>query len=97
MILNEKEVRHIAQLARIELSEKEITLYSRQLTELLQYVAQLGEVETQGMPMVYSWDEPVVYLRKDEAKACSLEERDSILEQAPRQSRGYIQVKSVFE
>ncbi len=41
MKLDPREVRHIARLARLELSEAEIERFSRQLTQILEYVDQL--------------------------------------------------------
>ncbi|MFH1598481.1 MAG: Asp-tRNA(Asn)/Glu-tRNA(Gln) amidotransferase subunit GatC [Patescibacteria group bacterium] len=46
MKLSKEEVEHIANLARIELSEAEIKKFSQQLTEVLDYVDQLEKVDT---------------------------------------------------
>ncbi len=44
--LNEKTVRHVAELARLSLSDDELTRYADQLSKILQYVDQLSEVDT---------------------------------------------------
>ena len=43
-------VRRIAALAHLELNDEEITLYSRQLADILHYAEQVQEVNTTGIP-----------------------------------------------
>ncbi len=44
------QVRHIAKLARLTLSEDEVTRLATQLTSILGYIDQLSEVNTEGVP-----------------------------------------------
>lgn len=46
MTLTRDQVKHIALLARLELTEDEITRYSEQLAEILDYFQQLQSVDT---------------------------------------------------
>ncbi len=43
-------VRRIAALAHLELNDREIALYSRQLADILHYAEQVQEVNTAGIP-----------------------------------------------
>lgn len=43
------QVRHIAGLARLRLSEEEVEKFSRELSSILKYVQKLQEVDTQGI------------------------------------------------
>lgn len=45
-MLSEEQVRHIAKLARIKLSDEEVKKFSTQLTNVLEYVDILSEVDT---------------------------------------------------
>lgn len=45
-MLSEKEVNHIAKLARLNLSSEEVKRFSTQLSDILTYVEQLEEVDT---------------------------------------------------
>ncbi len=45
MELTPEEVRKVADLARLELSDEEVEQYRRQLSEILAYVAQLNELD----------------------------------------------------
>ena len=48
--LTRDEVLRIAELARLELSEAEVDLFTRQLADILDYAEQVQEVETAGVP-----------------------------------------------
>ena len=44
-MLNKQEVQHIAKLARLSLSEKEIKKFKKDLTKVLDYFEKLNEVD----------------------------------------------------
>jgi aspartyl-tRNA(Asn)/glutamyl-tRNA(Gln) amidotransferase subunit C len=48
--LSREEVLRIATLARLELTADEIELFSRQLAHILEYVEQIRDVDTTGVP-----------------------------------------------
>jgi aspartyl-tRNA(Asn)/glutamyl-tRNA(Gln) amidotransferase subunit C len=48
--LSRDEVRRIAELAKLELSDEEVALYAGQLTHILQYFYKLQEVDTSHIP-----------------------------------------------
>ncbi|MFA6550075.1 MAG: Asp-tRNA(Asn)/Glu-tRNA(Gln) amidotransferase subunit GatC [Candidatus Gracilibacteria bacterium] len=48
-MLSEEEVKHIAKLARIRLTDEEIKKFSTQLTDILEYVKILEEVDTKDV------------------------------------------------
>ncbi len=47
--LSQDQVRHIAKLARLELSDGEVEKFATQLTSILDYVDMLGEVDTKNV------------------------------------------------
>lgn len=51
MQLSQEQVRHIAKLARLGLSDEEVKKFSTQLTNILQYVEVLNEVDTASVEM----------------------------------------------
>lgn len=62
----------IAKLARLELSEKEISLYSEQLQAIIGHVSQLSEVNTEGvLPLVTATD--MVQTFSDDSTTNSIE------------------------
>lgn len=51
--LTTDQVKHIANLARLSLTETEIEKYSKELSQILAYVEQLQELDTTGVePMI---------------------------------------------
>ena len=48
--LDESTVRHVAHLARIAITDSEAKLYGEQLSKILDYVNQLGELDTSDVP-----------------------------------------------
>jgi aspartyl-tRNA(Asn)/glutamyl-tRNA(Gln) amidotransferase subunit C len=51
MPLSKEQVEHIAALARLKLSPKEIEKFASELTVILDYVEQLAEVDTEGVEL----------------------------------------------
>ena len=47
--LSHDDVRHIAKLARLNLSDEEVAKFSTDLTSILQYIEKLQEVDTEGV------------------------------------------------
>jgi aspartyl-tRNA(Asn)/glutamyl-tRNA(Gln) amidotransferase subunit C len=47
--LSKADVLHVAKLAKITLSEEEVEKFGKQLSEVVNYVGQLNEVDTQGV------------------------------------------------
>jgi aspartyl-tRNA(Asn)/glutamyl-tRNA(Gln) amidotransferase subunit C len=47
--LSKDQVRHIAKLARLRLSDAEVEKFSKELTSILQYVEQLQKVDTRDV------------------------------------------------
>ena len=76
-----EDVQRVAQLAQLELTDSEQALFARQLAEILEYVQQVQNIDTTGVPPTSHPSGNVSPLRDDVA-AGSLP-RDEILSQAP--------------
>jgi len=95
MKLTREEVLHIAHLARIALTEEEITRMSEQLSHLLEHFEVLQQVDTEGVsPTAQSVDLSSV-MRGDEIKP-SLPQ-DDVLANAPRREGDCFRVRAVLE
>ncbi len=64
--LTREDVRKIAHLARLELTEAEVGLYQKQLTAVLDYVATLNELDLEGIPPTTHAVAQVNILRDDQ-------------------------------
>lgn len=94
MALTREQVEWVAHLARLELTEEELQGMMVQLSEILDYVAQLQQVSTEGvqplahpLPLqnVFRADEPLDSLPVDAA-----------LQNAPKRQDDYFSVPSVL-
>ncbi|NVM02288.1 MAG: Asp-tRNA(Asn)/Glu-tRNA(Gln) amidotransferase subunit GatC [Candidatus Helarchaeota archaeon] len=90
-----KEVKKIARLAKLEFKEEEIEKFTFQMNEILNYMEQLGEINTDDIEPLYHVIEPGNVLRNDEVKPSYL--REEILKNAPVKSDGFIIVPRVIE
>jgi len=68
MSLSLAEVEHIAELARLELSEKEKEHFGEQLSAILDYAARLRELDTSGIPPTSSLLPAGNVLRPDQSR-----------------------------
>lgn len=50
MKITKEEVLHVAHLARLDLDDESIERFSGQIGEILGYIDQLNQVETEGIP-----------------------------------------------
>ncbi len=93
-MLSKDDIKKLAQLARIHLTEKEEKELEKDLSSILGYVEKLKEVDISGVPeMTHATDSTNVF-RADE----EIEQDDILLrEQFPDEERGYLKVKGIFE
>ncbi|BBO33560.1 Asp-tRNA(Asn)/Glu-tRNA(Gln) amidotransferase subunit GatC [Lacipirellula parvula] len=89
MALTRADVEKVALLARLRLTEPELGTMTEQLTQIVGYVDQLAEVDTEGVePMAHAVEVTNVFA--DDVVAPSLP-REAALANAPRQNgRGYL-------
>lgn len=94
--LSEDQVKHIADLARIELTDKEKEKYSEELSAILGFIEQLSEVDTANVAPTSQVTGLVNIAREDVIKGCDEETRRKILKAAPMKEGDYIKVKAVL-
>ena len=89
------EVRRLARLARLELTDAELETMTGQLSRILEYVAQLQQVDTEGVePLAHALDVHNVF-RADEPVPC-LPVAEA-LANAPKRSGDFYSVPAVLE
>lgn len=96
MSLTNKEVEHIAHLARLGLSEKEVEKYANQLSSILEYVNQLKEVNTEGVIGTAQVTGLENVTRADEVQVQSAKTIEKMINLAPDHEGNLIKTKSVF-
>lgn len=93
MKLSREEVARVAKLARLDLSEDKIELFSGQLHDILTYMDKLNEIDTSDIEPMYSPVEHSTVLRKDEVK--KEHTRDEVLSNAPDSDGQYFIVPRI--
>ncbi|MDD5200797.1 MAG: Asp-tRNA(Asn)/Glu-tRNA(Gln) amidotransferase subunit GatC [Terrimicrobiaceae bacterium] len=91
----ELDVRYVANLARIDLSEAEIAQFQSQLGRVLAYVEQLNQVDVSHVEPTAHANEIDNVFRSDETKP-GLEKR-AALANAPHSANGLVMVTKVVE
>ena len=95
MKLSLAQVEHIAELARLKLSEAELNRYCEQLSAILDYAARLQELDTAGISPTSSVLPARSGFRSDEARpGLSLEE---LMSNAPESEKDQFRVPAVLE
>ncbi|MBN1935940.1 MAG: Asp-tRNA(Asn)/Glu-tRNA(Gln) amidotransferase subunit GatC [Anaerolineae bacterium] len=95
MALTRKQVEHVAELAKLKLTDKELDLYQEQLSAILDYAARLDELDTAAIPPTASVLPLRSVMRTDEVKPSF--EREAMLENAPAAQDGCVRVRVILE
>ena len=95
MSVTSQQVRHIAKLARIGMTDAEIEALVPELNNILGWVEQLGEVDTDGVDPLTAVIDQKLRLRDDVVNDGNI--RDDILANAPEAQHGFFAVPKVIE
>ena len=88
-----KDVEHVAKLARLELTEDEKELYTKQLGDVLKYVDQMNEVDTSNIkPMTQVID---FYNVMREDKVVQEISKEDLMANAPDEENGFFKVPKI--
>ena len=95
MSVSTEQVRHIAKLARIAMSDEEIERLAPELNNILGWVEQLGEVNTDGVEPLTAVIDQKLRLRDDKVTDGNC--REKVLANAPGAEHGFFAVPKVIE
>ena len=95
MSVTNEQVRHTAKLARIAMSEEELARLVPELNNILGWVEQLGEVNTDGVEPLATVVDQKLRLRDDAVNDGNI--RDEVLANAPEAQHGFFAVPKVIE
>ena len=88
------DVRKVAQLARLELPEEKIATNTGQLERILEYVAQLEQVDTAGVAPTTRAVEVVNVSREDAVQPTPV--REELLDLAPQREGDFFRVPQIL-
>jgi aspartyl-tRNA(Asn)/glutamyl-tRNA(Gln) amidotransferase subunit C len=95
MALTEKDVDHVAKLARLEISAQERSLYTKQLGAILEHADGLAKVDVSGVePTAHIL--PLKNVFREDLSRPSMP-REQILANAPDKAKGSFRVPKIIE
>ena len=95
-MISQKEVQHIAKLARLAITKKEEEKFGRELSSILDYFDLLKKIDVKKIaPFSYSFSIENV-MREDLAERQPKEKNDKLLKAMPEKKERYLKVKSVL-
>ena len=97
MAITREEVKHIAVLARIALTSEEEELYEKELSSVLDFVAELEKLDVQEVAPMAGGTDLMTVMREDRVGDADLEGKSAdLLAAVPEQENGWVKVRLVF-
>lgn len=93
--LDEDTVSHLAELARITLSDKEKKEFAKQLSNIMEFFSQISELDTENVKPTYHVLELTNVFRDDEPGE-SLPQ-DVALQNAPQKEKGFFKAPRIIQ
>lgn len=94
--LTKKEVLHVASLAKLDLTEKEIEKFLPQISSIIDFVSQLNEVDTKDIEPTSQTTGLMDVLREDVIKPSSIDQ-DEALSGTEDTYNGFFKVNAILE
>jgi aspartyl/glutamyl-tRNA(Asn/Gln) amidotransferase C subunit len=95
-MISKDEVKHITKLARLELSQKEIEKYQKELSKILDYIEKLKKLNVfEVEPTIHSLEIKNVF-REDLESRKDIEKIKNLIKLMPDKKEGFLKVKKVL-
>ncbi len=94
IMVNKEQVAHIAKLARIKLTEKELEKFQKELSSILDYFNLLEEVDVLETELTSNMAGN--FFREDNSRPELPELIDELINSAPQKKGRHIKVKAIF-
>lgn len=91
MSITREDVEHVARLARLTLTQQEVQVFTRQLSQILAHVDTLRQVDVSGVEPTFHAVPDLVNVTRPDVSRPGLPV-DEALANAPQRSRGYFRV-----
>jgi aspartyl-tRNA(Asn)/glutamyl-tRNA(Gln) amidotransferase subunit C len=93
--LSPEEVRHIALLARVGVTDEEVARFQVQLSQILDYFERLKAVDTEAVPPTAHTLAMENVMREDEPKPSF--DKEEVLANAPQREEDLFRVRAILE
>ncbi|SET39146.1 aspartyl/glutamyl-tRNA(Asn/Gln) amidotransferase subunit C [Oceanobacillus limi] len=92
--ISKDQVKHVANLARLEMNDQEAEMFTEQLSSIITFAEQLNELDTEGVDPTTHVLELKNVMRKDEPRKWITKEE--AMKNAPDQENGQYRVPSIL-
>ncbi|PFO01183.1 Asp-tRNA(Asn)/Glu-tRNA(Gln) amidotransferase GatCAB subunit C [Bacillus sp. AFS076308] len=92
--ISTEEVKHVANLARLAVTEEEVEKFTKQLDKIITFAEQLNELDTENVKPTYHVLDMKNVLREDVSQKGL--PREEVLKNAPEHQDGQIKVPSIL-
>lgn len=94
-MITKEQLKHLAHLARLQLTDEELNKYAPQLDEIVAFVGQIQKASLQKINQGSSTD--TAPLRIDKGVLRSKDEQEGLLSRAPVREGNFIKTQGIFE
>ncbi len=89
------DVKYVANLARLNLTDEEVSMFQGQLDGIVQYIEKIGELNLDGVEPTSRAGEVLNVFRKDEVRPSI--DHDKVMENAPASVKEMFKVPKIVE
>ncbi len=93
--ISEEQVKHVAELAKLEISDDQLPYFTKQLEQIIGLFDTLSKVDTTGVEPTSSVTDQINVMREDIAE--NWHQTQGLLDNAPDTQDGYIRVPTIID
>lgn len=95
-MISKKEVEHIAKLARLGLTKREVIKFQKELSKILDYIIKLEKADVSGIEPTFHSILLENITREDKINLQKAETKEGLIKAVPEEKERYIKVKSIL-
>ncbi len=95
-MITKEQIKNLAKLARLKLSDEEIESLAEDLSKILNYVKKIEELNLENIEPLTSIIDKLEF-REDEERKGDDEEREKIINNFPQRENNYLKVPKILE
>jgi aspartyl-tRNA(Asn)/glutamyl-tRNA(Gln) amidotransferase subunit C len=97
MLINKEKLKHLAELAKIDLSEEELEKFLEDLNNILNYVDEIKDLNLDQFEPMVGGAVQKLELREDEVEIENDETKTLIIDQFPDKKENYLKISKIIK
>jgi aspartyl-tRNA(Asn)/glutamyl-tRNA(Gln) amidotransferase subunit C len=97
MLINKEKLKHLAELAKIDLSEEELEKFLEDLNNILNYVDEIKDLNLDQFEPMVGGVVQKLELREDEVEIENDETKTLIIDQFPDKKENYLKISKIIK